>query len=108
MAEVYLRLIELKLADAGCPHTADVVMRSMHELHSSLCWVRRQKAPQRIIEEPDDLLSSILAAFGYKVVEGRMLSLDEHFPAGDDVPKKRGRHKGVKNKGHVRIVPPKR
>jgi transposase len=108
MAEVYLRLIEMKLADAGLRHTAAVVMRSMHELHSSLCWVRGQKAPQRLIEEPDALQSSILAAFGYKVTEGRMLPLDECSPAGGDQPKKRGRPKGAKNKGSTKVNPPKR
>lgn len=108
MAEVYLRLIELKLAEAGCHRTADVVMRSMHELHSSLCWVRGQKTPQRMIEEPDELQSSILAAFGYKVAEGRMLPLDECHLSGDAPPKKRGRPKGSKGKGDVRAEPPKR
>jgi transposase len=109
MAEVYLRLIEMKLADAGLHHTAAVVMRSMHELHSSLCWVRGQKAPQRLIEEPDALQSSILAAFGYKVTEGRMLPLDEcSLPAGGNPPNKRGRPKGTKNKGSTKADPPKR
>jgi transposase len=108
MAEVYLRLIEKKLTDAGIPHTADVVMRSMHELHSSLCWVRGQKAPQRLIEEPDDLQTSILAAFGYTIAEGRMLPLDESLAASDDSPKKLGRPKGAKNKEPVGADPPKR
>jgi transposase len=108
MAEVYLRLIEMKLADAGVRHTADVVMRSMHELHSSLCWVRGQKAPQRLIEEPDDLQASILAAFGCKIAEGRMLPLGESFPAGANPPRKRGRPKGAKNKEPVGADPPKR
>jgi transposase len=107
MAEVYLRLIELKLADAGCRHTADVVMRSMHEMHSSLCWVRGQKAPQRMIEEPDELQSSILAAFGYKVVEGKMLPLDACLPPKDAPPQKRGRPKGSKGKGQVKAEAPK-
>jgi transposase len=109
MAEVYLRLIELKLAEAECCHTADVVMRSMHELHSSLCWVRGQKAPQRLIEEPDELQSSILAAFGYKVAEGEMLSMDDCIaPVGDTSSKKRGRPKGSKGKKDGVAKPPKR
>jgi len=108
MAEVYLRLIELKLANAGCHHTAAVVMRSMHELHSSLCWIRGQKTPRRMIEEPDELQSSILAAFGYKVVEGKMLPLRECLQDVDALPKKRGRPKGSKGKMHVMAEPPKR
>jgi len=108
MAEVYLRLIELQLANAGCHYTADVVMRSMHELHSSLYWVRGQKAPQRLIEEPDELQSSILAAFGYKVAEGRMLPLGESLSARGASAKKRGRPKGSKGKKHLEAKPPKR
>jgi transposase len=108
MAEVYLRLIEMKLGDAGVRLTADVVMRSMHELHSSLCWVRGQKAPLRLIEEPDDLQASILAAFGYKIIEGRMLPLGERLPANGNPPRKRGRPKGAKNKEPVGVDPPKR
>jgi hypothetical protein len=108
MAEVYLRLIELKLAAAGCHHRAAVVMRSMHEMHSSLCWIRGQKAPQRMIEEPDKLQSSILAAFGYKVAEGRMLPLNACSSTGDEPPRKRGRPKGSKNKVDVKAAPPKR
>jgi hypothetical protein len=99
---------KMKLADAGLRHTAAVVMRSMHELHSSLCWVRGQKAPQRLIGEPDALQSSVLAAFGHKVTEGRMLPLDECSPAGGDQPKKRGRPKGAKNKGSTKVNPLKR
>jgi transposase len=108
MAEVYLRLIEMKLADAGLRHTAAVVMRSMHELHSSLCWVRGQKAPQRLVEEPDAQQSSILAAFGYQVTEGKMLPLGECSPADGDQPQKRGRPNGAKNKEFVKASLPKR
>ena len=108
MAEVYLRLIELKLAAAGCHHSAAVVMRSMHELHSSLCWVRGQRAPHRLIEEPDELQSSILAAFGYKVAEGRMLPLDKSLLPGAAPLQQRGRPKGAKNKVDVRAEVPKR
>ena len=60
-----------------------------------------------MIEEPDDLQSSILAAFGYKIAEGRMLSLDECLPSGDAPSKKRGRPKGSKGKS-VKAEPPKR
>jgi hypothetical protein len=61
-----------------------------------------------MIEEPDALQSSILAAFGYKVAEGRMLLLDECRLAGDEAPKKRGRPKGSKNKGQAAEAPKRR
>ena len=105
MAEVYLRLIEIKLADAGYHLSADVIMRSMHELHSSLCWVSERKKPQRLIEEPNALQSSILAAFGHKIADGKLIFLDG---MGDITPKKRGRPKGSKNKEKVKPTPPKR
>jgi transposase len=105
MAEVYLRLIEIKLADAGYHHSADVIMRSMHALHSSLCWAGDSQKPQRLIEEPNALQSSILAAFGHKVADGKLVPLDD---TGSGVPKKLGRPKGSKNKAKAEPIPPKR
>jgi hypothetical protein len=105
MAEVYLRLIEIKLADAGHHHSANVIMRSMHELHSSLCWAKERQKPQRLIEEPNALQSSILAAFGHKIADGKLSPLDD---TADNAPKKRGRPKGSKNKEKIKPAPPKR
>jgi transposase len=105
MAEVYLRLIEMKLAEAGHHHTAAVIMRSMHELHSSLYWVSGKQKPQRLIEEPNALQSSILAAFGHKVAEGELVPLDA---TDTEAAKKRGRPKGSKNKAKAEPIPPKR
>jgi hypothetical protein len=105
MAEVYLRLVEIKLADAGQHHTADVIMRSMHELHSSLCWVSGQQKPQRLIEDPNALQSSILAVFGQKIADGKLVPLDS---MDTGAPKKRGRPKGSKNKAKAEPVSPKR
>jgi transposase len=109
IAEVFLRLIEMKLADAGYHHTADVVMRSMHELHSSLCWVKGKQSPQRLIEYPNALQASILAAFGHKVAEGKLLTLDGKTPSGTSgTAKKRGRPKGSTNKPKEEPAPKKR
>jgi transposase len=109
MAKVYLRLIEIKLDDAGHHHSAEAVMRSMHELHSSLCWIKGKQTPQRLIEEPDALQSSILAAFGHKVSCGKLLCLDvAAIPDTTDVPKKHGRPKGSKSKPQAEQEPRKR
>jgi hypothetical protein len=48
--------------------------------------------------------SSILAAFGHKVAEGKLVPLDA---TDAEVVKKRGRPKGSKNKAKVEPVPPK-
>jgi len=108
MAEVYLRLIELKLADAGVHQTAKNVMRSMHELHSALYLVRRNNKPKRILDEPDELQASILAAFGYKITAGKMLPLSKSLPHSEKAPQKRGRPKGSKGKRQEKPDPPKR
>jgi hypothetical protein len=77
----------------------------MHELHSSLCWAGDSQKPQRLIEEPNALQSSILAAFGHKVADGKLVPLDD---TGAGVSKKRGRPKGSKNKAKAEPIPPKR
>jgi transposase len=104
MAEVLLRLMEMKLADAGQYHTADVIMRSMHELHSSLCWVSGLPNPQRLIDEPNALQSSILAAFGYTITDGKLVHLDG---TAANAAKKPGRPKGSKNKAKEELLPKK-
>jgi transposase len=105
MSAAYLRLIEIKLADAGHYHSADVIMRSMHELHSSLCWSGERQEPQRLIEEPNALQSAILAAFGHKITDGRLIQVDN---TADNAPKKRGRPNGSKNKEKPKPAPPQR
>lgn len=69
----YLRLIELSMEKVGAPMSASVVMENMHRLHSCLLWREKQKTPGRMIEEPTELQTRILKAFGYAVTTGGVL-----------------------------------
>ncbi|MFX0139308.1 MAG: hypothetical protein ACFFDN_37050 [Candidatus Hodarchaeota archaeon] len=39
-------------------------------MNSSLVWIKRQKSPKRLIDEPNQIQAKILHAFGYKIVSG--------------------------------------
>ncbi len=70
IALTYLRLLELWLARAGLPLTADRIMDRMRTLHSCLCWNTDAHKPQRIIEDPTPEQAKILAALGFKIASG--------------------------------------
>ncbi len=65
-----LRLIEMRLLQAGMKITAKTAMREMHRLHSCLTWFPGKKKAQRLIEEPDKTQALILRAFGRKIANG--------------------------------------
>jgi transposase len=64
----YLRILEIKLVEAGIHMTAQHCMEVMRSLHSCLCW--EGKKVRRIIEEPSPEQAKILHAFGYEVKKG--------------------------------------
>jgi transposase len=64
----YLRILEIKLEEAGIHMTAQHCMEMMRSLHSCLCW--EGKKVRRIIEEPSPDQVKILHAFGYEVKKG--------------------------------------
>jgi transposase len=66
IAQAYLRLVELKLEDAGIHMTAQRVMELMRNLHSCLCWNGEKEKALRLIEEPSPEQAKILAAFDTK------------------------------------------
>jgi len=70
IALAYLRLIELKLEDAGIHISAQRCMEQMRNLHSCLCWSDKKRTAQRRIEEPTPEQAGILKAFGYKAAKG--------------------------------------
>ena len=70
IALAYLRLVELKLEDAGIHMTAQRAMELMRNLHSCLCWNGEKEKALRLIEEPSPEQARILAAFGHEVVRG--------------------------------------
>ena len=66
----YLRLVELKLEDAGIHMTAQRTMELMRNLHSCLCWNGEKEKALRMIEESSPEQAKIMAAFGYEVTRG--------------------------------------
>lgn len=70
IALTYLRLIELKLEDAGMHITARRAMNLMHHLHSCLCWSKDKRKPLRMLEDPTPEQADILAAFGHEITYG--------------------------------------
>jgi transposase len=71
IALAYLRLLELILAEAGYPMTAERCMGVMRTLHSCLYWTGKNTGkPHRKIEEPTPEQAAIFQAFGFQVVKG--------------------------------------
>lgn len=70
-----LRLVELKLRQAGLQLTAKTAMKRMHRLHSCLVWLPGRKSPERMLEEPDSIQEQILKAFGWKIESGVLQKL---------------------------------
>ena len=71
IALTYLRLLELILAEAGYPMTAERCMEIMRTLHSCLYWnSKKAMKPLRRIEDPTPEQAAILQAFGFQVVKG--------------------------------------
>ncbi len=69
----YLRLVEIRLKRAGLSISATRAMENMHHLHSSLMWSATKSKPLRMIEEPTEIQSQILKAFGHAIIDGRVL-----------------------------------
>ncbi len=70
-----LRLVELKLRQAGLQLTAKTAMKQMHRLHSCLVWLPGRKSPERMLEDPDSIQEQILKAFGWKIESGVLQKL---------------------------------
>jgi transposase len=67
-----LRLIEIRIREAGLKLTAKAAMKKMHSLHSCLTWIPGKKKPERILEDPDSDQAKILKAFGRGIKSGVM------------------------------------
>ncbi len=70
MALALLRIIELRLRQAGLHISAKTAMHQMHRLHSCLTWFPKKKKAQRILEEPNEIQAQIMCAFGWKIASG--------------------------------------
>jgi transposase len=73
----YLRLVEIRLKQAGCPMSAATAMENMHRLHSCLLWSAGKGKPARMIEEPTEIQAQILKAFGHAVTTGGVLQVTD-------------------------------
>jgi transposase len=76
VALTYLRLIEVRLHQAGLTISAAAAMGNMRRLHSCLCWTASKKSPERIIEDPTPIQAAILAVFGYQAAGGVLQKLN--------------------------------
>ncbi len=70
IALTYLRLIEIRLRQAGLKLSAAETMEQMQKLHSCLCWESGKSKPIRMIEEPTENQAAIMGSFGYEVSRG--------------------------------------
>jgi len=69
-AMAFLRIIELRLRDAGVHMTAKAAMRHMQNLHSCLLWLPGKRKAIRMLEEPGKEQRKIMRAFGWKIASG--------------------------------------
>ncbi len=70
VALTYLRIIESRLNRAGLKVSAAKAIKQMQSLHSCLYWTTRKGNPARLIEEPTEIQTKIIKAFGYKLEGG--------------------------------------
>ncbi len=72
----YLRLMENKLRKAGVNLTAASAINHLRKLHSCLHWTTSRNKASRQLEEPTEIQSQILRAFGHKIKDGVLRGLD--------------------------------
>ncbi len=70
IALTYIRIIESRLSRAGQKISAATAMKQMQRLHSCLYWTTKKGNPARLIEEPTQLQTKIIKAFGYEFEGG--------------------------------------
>lgn len=76
IALTVLGLIELWVQKKGITLSGTKVIKDMDELHSSFVWMKGQKNPHRLIDEPNEIQARVLHAFGYKVANGVLQNLN--------------------------------
>lgn len=70
IALTYLRIIESRLCRAGQKISAATAMKQMQRLHSCLYWTTKKGNPARLIEQPTQIQTKIIVAFGYEFEGG--------------------------------------
>jgi transposase len=71
----YLRIMENRLRRAGLNLTAASAMKHLRKLHSCLHWTTSRSKASRLLEEPTEIQSQILRAFGHKIEDGVLRQL---------------------------------
>jgi len=71
----YMRLLEIRLKEAGCPMTACRANEIMKTLHTTYVWMKGKKSPVRMIDEPDEDQKVVLNALGYTIKDGCALQI---------------------------------
>ena len=69
-AMALLRIIELRLREAGVDMTAKAAIRHMNSLHSCLLWLPGKRKAMRMLEDPDEDQADIMRAFGWEIAGG--------------------------------------
>jgi len=67
-----LRLPELKV---GHDHSARTIMEEMQHLNCVMSWRNGATMPEVQIEEPNEVQSQVLVAFGYQLKDGSVLQI---------------------------------
>lgn len=67
VAMTYLRLIEMKLANAGVKRSAEDIMDDMRHLHSVLSLPKGARKPIRRLETPSKTQAEVLTAFNHTI-----------------------------------------
>ena len=71
----YMRLLEMRLAEAGSPMSARRANEVMKTLHTTYVWMKGKKNPVRMIDEPTGEQMAILNALGYSYKDGCALPI---------------------------------
>lgn len=73
VALTLLKLMEIRLHQAGLEMTSSTAIAHMKTLHSCLAYLPDKRKPARVLEQPNPIQALILNAFGYKITSSGVL-----------------------------------
>jgi transposase len=77
VALTYLCFLNNRLAKAGLLLNAKEAIEEMRSLKTAIFLLSEDSKPQRLFEEPSDLLMQIISALGYELDEGKLVPAAE-------------------------------
>ncbi len=77
VALTYLCFLNNRLANAGLLLNAKEAIEEMRSLKTAIFLLSEDSKPQRLFEEPSDLLMQIISALGYELDEGKLVPAAE-------------------------------